>query len=37
MGLEEVFRKEVDKLIKKNKDGKVKLDPANISFSTVDF
>jgi hypothetical protein len=30
MGLEEVFRKEVDKLIKKNKDGKVKLDPANI-------
>ena len=37
LGLEEVFRKEVDKLIKKNKDGRAKLDPANVHFSTVDF
>lgn len=37
LGLEEMFRKEVDKLIKKNKDGRAKLDPANVHFSTVDF
>lgn len=37
LGLEEVFRKEIEKLNKKNKDGQGKIDPTNIHFSTVDF
>jgi hypothetical protein len=37
LGLEEMFRKEMEKLMKKDKDGKSKLEPGSINFSTVDF
>jgi hypothetical protein len=35
--MEAVFRKEMEKLKRKDKNGKTKLDPSNIHFSTVDF
>lgn len=37
LGLESMFRKEVEKLMRKDKDGRTKFDPSNIHFSTVDF